>query len=72
VLVLVFDAARGIAHDEVSIYRELVALNKPFVVALNKIDLIGSEQDAVVLAAARNLQLPVERIVPVSALKAQT
>jgi small GTP-binding protein len=69
VLVLVFDAARGIAHDEVTIYRELVALNKPFVVALNKIDLVGSEQDAVVLAAARNLQLPVERIVPVSALK---
>ena len=69
VLVLVFDAARGIAHDEVSIYNELVALNKPFVVALNKIDLVGNEQDAVVSAAARNLQLPVERIVPVSALK---
>jgi small GTP-binding protein len=69
VLVLVFDAARGIAHDEVSIYRELIALNKPFVVVLNKIDLVGNEQEAVVLAAARNLQLPVERIVPVSALR---
>ena len=69
VLVLVFDAARGIAHDEATFYRELVALNKPFVVALNKVDLVGSEQKAVVLAAARNLQLPVERIVPVSALK---
>jgi small GTP-binding protein len=69
VLVLVFDAGRGIARDEVSIYRELVALGKPFVVALNKIDLVGSEQDAVVRAAAANLQLPVERIIPVSALK---
>lgn len=69
VLVFVFDAARGIAQDEVSIYHELLALNKPFVVALNKIDLVGSEQDAVVRAAAANLQLPVERIVPVSALK---
>jgi small GTP-binding protein len=69
VLVLVFDAARGIAHDEMTIYRELVGLNKPYVVALNKIDLVGSQRDEVVQAAARNLHLPVERIIPVSALK---
>ena len=69
VLVLVFDAARGIAQDEIALYHELAGLNKPYIVALNKIDLVGNQRDEVVQAAARNLHLPVERIVPVSALK---
>jgi GTP-binding protein Era len=68
-LVIVFDAARGVAHDEATIYRELTSLSKPAIVVLNKIDLVRSEQDAVVKAAAHNLQLAPEEIIPTSALK---
>lgn len=68
-LVLVFDAARGVAHDEVRIYTDLVGLGKPFVVVLNKIDLVGTERDAVVQAAARSLQLRAEEIIPTSATR---
>ncbi len=69
VLVIVFDATRGIANDEAVIYHELRALGKPFVVALNKIDLVTSDLPAVLQAVARSLQLPVDEIIPVSALK---
>ncbi len=68
-LVMVFDASRGIAQDEVRIYSQLARLGKPFVVALNKMDLIGRDRHAVVEAAARNLQLPAEEIIPISALR---
>jgi small GTP-binding protein len=68
-LVIVFDAGRGIAHDEMSIYQELEKLNKPTVVVLNKIDLVKSDRDAAVESAAHNLQLPVEKIIATSATK---
>lgn len=66
-MVLVFDAARGIAQDELTIYGELTGLGKPFVVVLNKIDLVGGSQEAVVQSAARNLGLPPDEIIPTSA-----
>lgn len=68
-LVMVFDAARGIARDEVRIYSELVGLGKPYVVALNKIDLVRRDEEAVIRAAAANLELPPEEIIPISALR---
>lgn len=68
-LVIVFDAARGIAQDEVRIYGELSALGKPFVVVLNKIDLVRRQEAAVLAAAAKALQLAPEDLIPTSAMR---
>lgn len=68
-LVIVFDAARGVAQDEVRIYEELMGLRKPGVVVLNKIDLVGRSEQVVVQAAAQSLQLRPDEIIPTSATR---
>ncbi len=67
VVVLVFDATQGIRRGEQDLYREFVALEKPLVVVLNKIDLVRREQKAVVERAAANLGLQPTQIVAISA-----
>ncbi|GAB1470717.1 hypothetical protein MASR2M66_15950 [Chloroflexota bacterium] len=67
-LVLVFDAVQGIKKTELELFNELSALNKPFVVALNKIDLIPRKDLQKVIAnAAQNLGLEPDQIVPLVA-----
>ncbi len=65
-LVVVFDAIQGVKRAEQELYRELQALEGPHVVVLNKIDLVpgATERDRVVEAAARNLGLAPEQVVP--------
>jgi small GTP-binding protein len=67
-LVIVFDAFAGIGQGALDIYCELSGLGKPYIVALNKIDLVGRHKDRVVELAARNLQLAPEAVVATSAL----
>jgi GTP-binding protein Era len=67
VLVLVFDASQGIRKSEQALYREFAALEKPTVVALNKIDLVRRDKDKVAAQAAANLGLEEEQFVPISA-----
>ena len=67
-LVLVFDAIQGIKKTEQELYNELSALKKPFVVVLNKIDLVPRKDlQAVISNAARNLSLEPDQIVPIVA-----
>ncbi len=66
-LIIVFDASHGIAQDEAEVYGELIGLGKPFVVALNKIDLVRSDREAVVQVAAESLRLEPKAIIPTSA-----
>lgn len=67
-LVLVFDAIQGIKKTEQELFHELSALNKPFVVVLNKIDLVPrNELQAVIANAATNLGLIPDQIVPIVA-----
>lgn len=67
-LVLVFDAIQGIKKTEQELFNELSALNKPFVVVLNKIDLVPrKELQAVISNAALNLGLEPDQIVPIVA-----
>ncbi|MGQ9683756.1 MAG: GTPase [Anaerolineae bacterium] len=68
-LVVLFDASRGVAADEVRIYDELAALGKPMVVALNKIDLVRRDEAVVLEAASRNLGLPKGKVLPISATR---
>ena len=64
-----FDAIEGIKKDRTGIVqRVLSALNKPFVVVLNKIDLVPRKDlQAVISNAALNLGLEPDQIVPIVA-----
>lgn len=63
-LVIVFEATRGIKRYEHDLFDALLTLDKPFVVVLNKIDLIPKDaRDEVHTAAAANLGLDPEHIV---------
>lgn len=67
-LLLVFDAIQGIKKTEQELFNELSALNKPFVVVLNKIDLVSRKDlQGVISNAALNLGLEPEQIVPIVA-----
>ena len=65
-LVIVFDAIQGIKRAEQELFRELQALELPHVIVLNKIDLVARarERERVVGAAARNLGLTADEVVP--------
>ncbi|MGD8738038.1 MAG: 50S ribosome-binding GTPase [Anaerolineae bacterium] len=63
-LVIMFEATRGIKRYERDLFDTLLAFDKPFVVVLNKIDLIPKKSQADVLAsAARNLRLEPGQII---------
>src|SRR6185436_9233087 len=67
-LVLVFDAIQGIKKTEQELFNELSALKKPFVVVLNKIDLVPRKDlQAVISNAALNLGLEPDQIVAIVA-----
>jgi small GTP-binding protein len=67
-LVLVFDAIQGIKKTEQELFSELSALKKPFVVVLNKIDLVPRKDlQGVISNAALNLGLEHDQIVPIVA-----
>src|SRR5512146_624696 len=67
-VVLVFDAIQGIKKTEQDLYHELSALKKPFVVVLNKTDLVPRrELERVVADAAQNLGLQPAQVIPVVA-----
>jgi len=64
-LVVVFDAVHGVKRTELELFRELQALEHPHIVVLNKIDLVGAgARERVVGAAARNLGLAADEVVP--------
>ncbi|MDX9864120.1 MAG: GTPase [Anaerolineaceae bacterium] len=67
-VVLVFDAIQGIKKTEQELFNEIAALKKPFVVVLNKTDLVPrKELDAVIASAASNLGLEPDQIIPIVA-----
>ncbi len=67
-LLLVFDAIQGIKKTEQELFQELSALKKPFVVVLNKVDLIPRKDlQSAIASAAHNLGLEPDQIVPVAA-----
>lgn len=67
-LVLVFDAIQGIKRTELELFNELSALKKPFVVVLNKVDLVPRKDlRGVISQAALTLGLEHDQIVPIVA-----
>jgi small GTP-binding protein len=68
-LVIVFDASVGIGQGALTVYRDLTKLGKPYLIVLNKIDLVEKYQDQVIQLAARHLGVGPESIVATSALE---
>ena len=69
-LVIMFDAIQGIKETELALFNALRHSGKPFVVVLNKVDLLQKkERQPVLNQAAANLDLPASDIIPLSALK---
>lgn len=67
-LVVMFDATHGIRNPEQRLYQDLLLLEKPLIVVLNKMDLVPKgEQAAVRGKAAAGLGLQSEQLVPLSA-----
>jgi small GTP-binding protein len=67
-LILVYDAIQGIKRTELDLFHELSALKKPFIVVLNKIDLVKQKDlNGVLSQAAANLGLQPEQVIPVAA-----
>jgi len=70
-LIIMFDAVQGIKRSEQALFNELNALQKPYIVILNKMDLVGRESDRVIAQAADNLGLAPQAIVPLAAERSQ-
>lgn len=66
-LIVMFDAVQGIKRAEQDLFRELAGLGKPYVVILNKIDLVRGSERAVVEKTAANLHLAPEQVLPIAA-----
>ena len=67
VIVLLFDAAQGIRNSERNLFDEILSLDRPTVVALNKMDLVRREKASIIGNAAAGLDIESEQIIPVSA-----
>lgn len=69
VLILLFDAVHGIRPPEQNLLKEIIKLDKPFIVALNKMDLMKKNRSAVIGKAAGALGIPSDQLIPISAEK---
>lgn len=67
ILIILFDAVQGVKQTEVDLFAQLAALGKPYIVVMNKIDLVRREQAAVLRRAAETLSLEPEQVIPISA-----
>jgi len=70
-LILVFDAMQGIKQTELGLYNELLSLKKPFIIVLNKIDLVEKFKQDVLKKTAANLNVSPKQVIPISALKGE-
>jgi small GTP-binding protein len=71
-LVIMFDAVQGVKQTEQQLFRRLEALHKPFIVVLNKMDLLKKkEAQRVVAKVAENLEISVETVIAISAEKGE-
>jgi GTP-binding protein Era len=71
VIVLMFDAAHGIRPSEKELFQALSGLDKPMIVALNKMDLVKGERASVIGKAAADLGIESHQVVPLRAIKGE-
>ena len=66
-LIIMFDAIQGIKRTEVELFERLSRLGKPYLVVMNKIDLVRREEQQILSGAAEMLRLQKNQIIPVVA-----
>lgn len=66
-IIIVFDAIQGIKRTELDLFDRLAGSGKPYIVVLNKIDLVRKERQQVIDGAASALRLQPDQIIPVVA-----
>ena len=66
-LIIVFDAIQGIKQTELDLYLRLANLGKPYVVVLNKKDLVKRDIKVLIDHSAKALNLSSDHILPISA-----
>ncbi len=66
-LIILFDAIQGIKKTEKEIFDELTSLGKPYIVALNKVDLVRSDQAGVLKLVTSHLGLQDGQVIPITA-----
>lgn len=66
-LVIMFDAIQGIKQSELQLFTDLLTLSKPYIVVLNKMDLVKKEEELVTTRAAANLRLDPNQVIPIAA-----
>jgi len=66
-LIIMFDAIQGIKKTERELFTELTSLDKPFLVVLNKIDLVKRAAHKVIETAAVSLHLSPDQLVATAA-----
>ncbi|MBI9049592.1 MAG: GTP-binding protein [Anaerolineaceae bacterium] len=66
-IILVFDAIQGVKQTEKELYEKVKTYKKPFIVVLNKTDIVKKELTAVLQQAAVNLGINTDQIIPLSA-----
>lgn len=66
-LIILFDAIQGVKKTELELFQHLKTFGKPFIVVLNKIDLVAKEEKRILTEAAGVMGLNPEQIVPISA-----
>jgi GTP-binding protein Era len=66
-LLLLLDAGHGVREPEQQLFNRLRVLEKPMVVALNKMDLVRGERAAVLAKAAADLGVTTDQLIPITA-----
>jgi GTP-binding protein Era len=66
-LIIVFDAIQGIKQTELDLYLRLANLGKPYIVVLNKKDLVKRDIKVLIDHSAKALNLSSDHILPISA-----
>lgn len=66
-IIIVFDAIQGIKKTEQELFFQLKSLGKPFLVVLNKTDLVKRDLHGIITSAAKNLSLEPDQIIGIVA-----
>ncbi len=66
-IIILFDAIQGIKKTEKEIFDELTNLHKPYVVALNKVDMVKQDAQGVIQLTAKHLGLDPAQVIPIVA-----
>ncbi len=66
-LLIMFDASQGVRRADLELFTSLKLLNKPYLVVLNKMDLVNKTAASVIEKSAENLGISADAIVPIAA-----